>query len=76
MSNEDYISPYCIMCGACGEDGCCPPTICKQANGEYCEYYLKLLKATYLTHLKIFEELPSETQSKAIDILFEEMKKQ
>lgn len=76
MSNEDDISPYCVMCGACGEEGCCPPTICKQTSGEYCEYYLKYLKATYITYVKIFDELPKEIQDKAFNIFFEEMKKQ
>ena len=74
-TEEDYFSPYCVMCGACGEEGCCPPTICKQMNGEYCDYYLKVLKATYVAHTKMFEELPEELQNKAIDKYFEEYKK-
>lgn len=72
---EDCISPYCVICGACGEEGCCPPIICKQMNGDYCDHYLKVLKATYLAHNKIFDELSEELQNKAIDKYFEEYKK-
>ena len=76
MSDEDEnYSPYCVICGACGEDGCCPATVCKHASGEYCDYYLKLLKATYIAHQKILDELSEELQIRAIDILFEEMNK-
>ena len=32
----DNYSPYCPSCGACGEEGCCPPTRCK--HDEKCMY--------------------------------------
>ncbi len=49
MSEEnEYFSPYCTICGACGEDGCCPATVCKQAGGDYCDFYLQELKLAYL----------------------------
>jgi predicted metal-binding protein len=67
-NDEDIPSPYCIMCGAYGEDGCCPPTICKQINGEYCDHYLTILKATYITHMKIYDKLTKELQEEAIEI--------
>ena len=32
---------YCPTCGACGEDGCCPPDICKHLKCFYGEDYAK-----------------------------------
>ena len=37
---QDDASPYCQDCGACGEEGCCPPSTC--THGPHClygEYY-------------------------------------
>ena len=64
--NEDY-SPYCPICGGCGEEGCCPPTMCKQhPDGDYCETYLRDLKFGYVLndwfHNKLLETLPQEVQ--------------
>lgn len=33
----DEISPYCSECGACGEEGCCSPLICKQSENQVIE---------------------------------------
>ena len=45
MNEDDFPSPYCIICNACGEEGCCPPTKCQQhPDGLYCEMYAKLLE--------------------------------
>lgn len=30
---EDDESPYCTVCGACGEEGCCPAWTCIHAEG-------------------------------------------
>lgn len=30
---------YCLLCGACGESGCCPPSLCKGEGGLYCDLY-------------------------------------
>lgn len=29
-------SPYCYVCGSCGEEGCCNPKQC--AGGRFCMY--------------------------------------
>lgn len=45
---------YCKHCGACGEEGCCPPTVCVQKQGgKYCDYYLHQLKVSN----EVIEEL-------------------
>lgn len=74
--DKDLPSPYCDTCGACGEDGCCPPTKCTQDNGKYCEYYLKLLKAVYKAYTEIYSDMPAETQNKFTDIIFKEISEQ
>lgn len=72
---NNYQSPYCKDCGSCGEDGCCPPTKCTlSGGGKYCEYYIKLLKATYKVHINIFPKLSDEIQDECIDNLFKLMK--
>lgn len=73
---EESDSPYCYTCGACGEDGCCPPTKCVQEDGKYCAQYLKILKATYIAHTKIYEKLSIELQEEALDIYIKELEKQ
>lgn len=42
--NNDH--PYCKSCGACGEEGCCPPTQCTM-DGDFCKSYLRDLKFEY-----------------------------
>lgn len=76
MEDEaNEISPYCIVCGSCGEDGCCPPTKCILSNdGKYCSYYIRLLKATYQVHLDIYPKLSKEIQDECIDNLLKLMK--
>lgn len=39
--DDDIIeSPYCPVCGACGEEGCCPAWMCTHAKGcLYLEIY-------------------------------------
>jgi hypothetical protein len=45
MDEDDFPSLYCIICGACGEEGCCQPVKCRQhPDGLYCEMYAKLLE--------------------------------
>ena len=44
-------SPYCKVCGGCGESGCCSPTMCDPTNPE-CDYsytYIEDLKLSYAT---------------------------
>lgn len=47
MEQSKY-DPYCPICSACGEDGCCSALVCEQhEDGHYCETYLKDLKLGY-----------------------------
>jgi hypothetical protein len=47
MEQGDY-NPYCPVCSACGEDGCCSALSCQQKeDGHYCETYLKHLRFGY-----------------------------
>lgn len=51
MSKEEFESPYCPVCGACGEDGCCSAMSCKHSpDGSYCGTYLKELQFGYLMY--------------------------
>jgi hypothetical protein len=34
LSDDDYDSPYCSVCGSCGESGCCSPDMCKSVQLE------------------------------------------
>ena len=38
---EKLDSPYCPTCGACGEEGCCPPDRCKHLICFYGEHYVR-----------------------------------
>ena len=52
--DDAFEHPYCFYCMACGIEGCCPPTQCKQdPDGEYCESYLRQLKETYIFNNKL-----------------------
>jgi uncharacterized protein YxeA len=55
INDEDVnYSPYCKICSACGEEGCCSPLNCSQhKDGEYCELYLKDLKFAYQSNKEI-----------------------
>lgn len=47
LQNDEY-SPYCSVCGACGEEGCCAPSRCVMSpSGEYCADYLVVLQSSY-----------------------------
>lgn len=55
IMTEDY-SPYCKVCGGCGEDGCCSALMCEQSkDGDYCETYLTELKINYYCHRELLE---------------------
>ena len=65
ISND---SPYCPVCDACGEDGCCSAINCKQdPNGHYCETYLKDLKFGYKMDKwiadNLYHKMPKELQA-------------
>lgn len=53
---DDEFSPYCGVCGACGEEGCCAPSRCVMSpNGEYCDSYLVVLKDAYIELNQIYD---------------------
>lgn len=53
VTDDDY-NPYCSVCGACGEEGCCQPTMCKQSpDGDYCDRYLRDLHFGYRMHKRM-----------------------
>lgn len=57
---EEIESPYCPICEACGEDGCCRATVCHQhQDGLYCKSYLKDLEFGYKMN-RFFENEISE----------------
>jgi len=63
MDQKEEYSPYCPICDACGEDGCCPATACKQnQNGKYCATYLKELKFGYLMYHKILNLIDGDSK--------------
>lgn len=53
---EESYSPYCPICDACGEDGCCSAMSCKQhPDGRYCQTYLNELRFGYLMFKEMYE---------------------
>lgn len=69
--SEDKVqySPYCPICDACGEEGCCSAISCQQhPDGDYCESYLRALKFGYALNRwaenEFIETLPQEFQDK------------
>ena len=44
-NNEEGYSPYCEICGSCGESGCCPSFMCtNDKKGLYCGSYFNDLQ--------------------------------
>jgi hypothetical protein len=39
MINDIDDVVYCPICGACGEEGCCPPEMCQHKPGCQYPYY-------------------------------------
>ena len=72
--DEELRSPYCPICEACGEDGCCPATSCKQhPDGDYCEGYLAELKFTYWMYKDLMNLVADDPKYKdAIDKMWNE----
>ena len=58
---NDFLVPYCKICSACGEDGCCSPLSCQQhPDGEYCQRYLTDLKFAYELHERFIAKINDE----------------
>ena len=74
---ESPFDPYCSICGACGEECCCSPTMCEQhPDGHYCELYLKCLKLSYNLHEQLLKKIYENSDKYAdlieyIDIAFD-----
>jgi len=71
-SKQNYNSPYCSVCDACGEEGCCSALACQQSkDGDYCESYLRDLKFHYALEKwasnEIIRKLPKDLQKKYND---------
>lgn len=61
-TDENRNSPYCTVCGSCGEDGCCSALSCQQhPDGDYCQTYLKELQFGYKMYRQL-HELVSEDE--------------
>ena len=58
---DDYLeeyNPYCKICNSCGEEGCCPPTICSNhPDGKYCRGNMDILRSKYFTLRDLYNEL-------------------
>jgi hypothetical protein len=85
MQEDDIeYSPYCKICDACGEDGCCSAASCKQhPDGHYCKGYLKELKFGYLMYKELmnlvgddprYEEMISKKWNDLYDQIFIDQK--
>jgi hypothetical protein len=69
-NDNDYESPYCEKCEACGEDGCCSYTTCFSAliEDSKCSYGRTYLKAAILDKklVKLSFEIFSKLEKKEI----------
>lgn len=64
----DY-SPYCKICGGCGEEGCCSAAICEQhKEGEYCEWYLRDLRFGYIMFRETYDLLEIHCEEEMSEI--------
>jgi hypothetical protein len=72
MTEDDFPSPYCEDCGACGEEWCCKPTRCK--DGLNCLYpdYLATPRVAYMRLDQIMEVLDKNLPT---DISIEKIKR-
>jgi hypothetical protein len=58
VQQTEYESPYCPICEACGEGGCCSPLHCEQnPGGHYCPGYLNDLKFGYIMNSYFQEKI-------------------
>ena len=64
MTDTEY-SPYCKICEACGEEGCCSAMCCQQhPEGEYCQGYLMDLKFAYTMYREIYNMVSEDPKYK------------
>jgi len=56
-------SPYCRICGACGEEGYCSPLSCKNhSDGNYCNGYMDDLKFGYAMYDDIMKIIDGDSE--------------
>lgn len=66
MEEENFESPYCLTCGSCGEEGCCPPSTCKYGL-NYINNMRKELEATRKTLAVYIKKAGYEPTQEIID---------
>lgn len=60
---EDNYSPYCPVCSACGEEGCCSALMCRHdPNGRYCAGYTDDLRFGYAMYDDIMKIIHEEKE--------------
>ena len=71
---EEYTSPYCPVCDACGEDGCCSAMSCQQhPDGHYCKTYLRDLKFGYRMYKELMRLIEDDKKYKEqVDKIWDE----
>lgn len=63
--DEESHSPYCPICDACGEDGCCSATACQQhPDGSYCQTYLMELQFGYRMYHQLMKLIDGDEKYK------------
>jgi hypothetical protein len=63
-NNEEWESPYCSVCDACGEEGCCSALCCHQSpNGDYCSGYIRDLRFGYRMYKDMWDLIPKDTET-------------
>ena len=65
---EEFESPYCKNCGSCGNEGCCPPTMCTfEKDCKYKETYLQDLEFGYLMYQELSEMIYNKCEKRNQD---------
>lgn len=68
-NKEESYSPYCSICEACGEEGCCSANMCKHhPDGDYCHVYIKDMLMSY-NILKDLDRFLYENKEKYQEII-------
>lgn len=62
-STDEFYNPYCDDCGSCGEEGCCPPDMCKTVKCMYPDNNLKAYKSMSADYEKMADDLDAAYQT-------------
>ena len=73
LINEEWESPYCPACEACGEEGCCSALCCNQSpEGHYCAGYIRDLRFGYRMYKDMWELIPKDPETQAkLDAIYD-----